>query len=559
MNAAEELPVERCDVCVVGTGAAGAMLAYRLGMAGVSVLTLEQGDSIDHTYFTNHLSAEQQEDYGITEDLPWPIPPNHAYFYVNAQAHKLYATPANGSTSARSAAGFVNRQVLRLNGKLNLWGGVALRQSRRDFCGRDFGDSDVNWPFGYDELESHYEDVERLIGVCGTQDGLETIPDGVFYPPKPLRPADRIVKDAVKRFRNVSMRAIPNRKAVETRPERSNRCQDCGDCIYGCHSDSVFKFSSHLLPELAGKTNFRLRCNSKVVRLHRHADSGRIASAECIDVPTRRPFRVEARVFVLCAGALETPRILLNSRDEGFPEGLANGSGTLGCYLQDSMKVVVGSPLFKLLGNREQYEVGYSDNLLIPRFLFDNDGFRGGYQAQGAHFVPRFPYYVPALAGYPGRLRKPLAKLLFHTFLAVIFFGKSEIQRSNRVVISDQQDEFGVPQVDVHYAYNNNDRRMQQSMVTWGKRILRKCSGYVPHSLVDEIPGPGIHYAGTCRMASQRDQGVVSPDLQCFDHPNLYLGDASVMPDMSEKNLSLTVMALANRLAARISSQMHHL
>ena len=134
MNHEHEMRVERCDVCVIGTGGGGGILAYRLAMAGLSVLSVEQGAAIDHSYFTNHLRPEEQEHFGITDNVPWPISPNHAYFYVNAQAHRLYANSETSSTSARSEAGFVNRQIIRLNGKLNLWGGVALRQSRRQAC-----------------------------------------------------------------------------------------------------------------------------------------------------------------------------------------------------------------------------------------------------------------------------------------------------------------------------------------------------------------------------------------------------------------------------------------
>jgi choline dehydrogenase-like flavoprotein len=319
----------------------------------------------------------------------------------------------------------------------------------------------------------------------------------------------------------------------------------------------VFKFSSHLLPHLSGRDNYRLLCNTKVVRLLRDGDSTRIRAAECLDTETQQRFLVEAKAFVLAAGALETPRILLNSRDDAFPDGLANRSGTLGCYLQDSIKVLVGSSLLRLVGNRQKYDPGFSDNLLIPRFLFDNKEFRGGFQAQVCHFRPKYPYYLDGLAPYPGWLKKRLAKLLFRTYLALAFFGKSEIQRSNRVVSSQERDTYGIPQVDVHYEYTESDRRMQQSMIAWGRRILRKCSGLICFSLTDDLAGPGIHYAGTCRMADQSTEGVVDANLQCFDHPNLYVCDGSVMPDMSEKNLTLTIMALADRLARCLSDQLH--
>jgi choline dehydrogenase-like flavoprotein len=543
-----------CDVCVAGTGAAGGILAYRLALAGLSVLSLEQGGPISDSYFTNHLRPEQEPHFGITADLPWDLSPAQSFFYSNARAHALYARDDESSTSPASRQAFVNYQVFRLNGKTNLWNAMALRFAPRDFRGRDHGDSDFNWPIRYEDLEAHYGAVERLIGVCGTREGLAELPDGDFLPPLPLRPADRILLGAVKKIRDVKVRAVRARKAVETRPDRANHCRSCGECIYGCDSGSVYKFSSHLLPRLAGRGNYRLLCGVKVVRLVREPGTGRVRSAECVETATGRPFRVVARTFVLCCGALETPRVLFNSRDEACPDGLANGSGLLGCYLQDTVKAVLGTALWRLIGSRRRYDLGSDDALLIPRFLFDNRDFRGGYQAQFCHFLPTRPYYLDALGPLPGWLKKPVARLLFRSYVALMFFGKPEAQRTNRVRPGRDRDRHGVPQVDVEYRPADNDVRMQRSMVLYGRRILRKCSATLISTFVDSRPGRSIHYAGTCRMAADRAAGVVDSNLRAFDHPNLYVCDGSVIPELSEKNLTLTIMALADRLADHLTA-----
>jgi glucose dehydrogenase len=545
----ETASIEHCEVCVVGTGAAGGILAYRLAMEGLSVLSLEQGAPINDSYFTNDRRPEDDPHFSIAPDMPWPVDPNDHYFYGNAEAHALYAREDEASTAAASQRVFVNRQVFRLNGKMNLWGGTSLRYSPRDFRAKEYGDSDTNWPIRYEDLAPHYAAVEKLIGVCGTREGLDALPDGEFLPPLPLRPADIVLLKAVKKIREVPIRAIPNRKAIETRPDQPNRCPGCGDCVYGCQAGSVYKFSSRLLPHLTGRRNYRLLCGVKVVRLLRDAVTNRIRAAECLELATGRRVRVEAGTFVLCCGAMETPRILFNSQDDAFPEGLANSSGLLGCYLQDNVRALLGASLVPLLGVRKRYELGAADALLIPRFLFDNQGFRGGYQAQYCHFLPRRPYYLDSI-----RLVPPLVRLIFRSLVALYFFGKPEAQRANRVFPSTHRDRYGVPQVDVEFTFHPNDWRMQESMVRHGRRILRRCGAVMISVFTDPRPGPGMHYAGTCRMASSPGEGVVSECLRSFDHPNLYLCDGSVLPEISEKNLTLTIMALADRLAHHLAT-----
>lgn len=544
----------KCEYCIVGTGAGGGILAYRLALAGKSVLSLEQGQPIADDYFTNELNPEDEPNLGIAPDMPWDLDPAQSFYFANAKAHALYARGDELSTSSASQKAFVNLQIFNLNGKMNLWNAVALRYSRRDFLAKDFGDSGVNWPIGYDDLEKHYGEVERLIGVCGTREGLEELPDGDFLPPLPLRPADRILMRAVEKIRDARVRAVPVRKAIETRPDRANRCRSCGDCIFGCSAGSVYKFSSRLLPLIAHRPNYRLMCGVKVTRLICDAGTNRIAAAECIDTATGERFRVEANVFILACGAMETPRVLLNSRDEMFAAGLANRSGLVGCYLQDTIKAILGTSLWPLIGSKEKYDQGTNDAMLIPRFLFDNARFRGGFQGQFSHFLPKRPYYLDAIGFLPPWLKRIAARWLFKSFVALLWFGKPEAVRSNRLVRCDALDKFGVPQLDVEYTPTANDLAMKESMLYWGRRILRKCGGLIITQFTEDVPGRSIHYAGTCRMAAAPANGVVDANLRSFDHPNLYVCDGSVLPEISEKNLTLTIMALAERLAAYLST-----
>ena len=181
MNSPER--VERTEICIIGTGAAGGILAYRLAMAGRSVLSLEQGAEIRDDYFTNGNSPEQDEHFGVASDKPWPQLSTDAYLHINTPASRLYARGDTTSTVVDGAGGFDNIQIFRPNGKQNLWGGVSLRLSPRDFRPLDIGEGGVNWPITYEDLSRHYTEVERLIGVCGTREGIADLPDGEFLPP----------------------------------------------------------------------------------------------------------------------------------------------------------------------------------------------------------------------------------------------------------------------------------------------------------------------------------------------------------------------------------------
>jgi glucose dehydrogenase len=545
---------ESADVCIIGTGAAGGILAYELAQKGMKVISVEQGGPIHKEYFTNEQNPQDIDNFGISAHMPWPVPLSDAYYYDNREASALYATDLDMSTSKKSERYFHNRQIFKVNGKQNLWGGVSLRMSERDFQGRRYDDSDFDWPIDYQTLEPHYAAVEQLITVCGNRDGLPNLPDGIFIPPKPLRPTDRILIEALKKIKKYSICAVHNRKAVETRREMSDACTSCGMCCYGCRASAVYKFSTRLLPKIADLPNYKILYDLKVIQLVRDATDNSIQEVLCINTQTKQLRAIRSKIFILAAGALETPRILFNSKDAAYDRGLANSSGLLGAYLQENVKVIVGSSFLNLLGNKEPYDVGYGDNLLIPRFIYNGEKFRGGFQGQFLHTILKRAHYLMTMGFLPSRAREPIARALFYSFAAIAFQGAPEILKTNRLSPSDEKDAYGIPKVDVFYEWSDGDKKMQKEMASVGALIFRKATGYFKATYVDEIPGNSIHYAGTCRMAANKNEGVVDENLQSFDHQNLYICDGSVFPTLSEKNLTLTIMALAHRLAGHLKS-----
>ena len=131
---------------------------------------------------------------------------------------------------------------------------------------------------------------------------------------------------------------------------------------------------------------------------------------------------------------------------------------------------------------------------------------------------------------------------------------KSSARFGNRSSRGAARDVFGVPQVDVDYQWSDEDPRMQGEMQRWGRKIPRAASAVAVMTAADALPGAAIHYASARRMAGGSRDGVVDRDCRAFDHPNLYPCDGGVMPDLSEKSPTLIIMALADRLAARLAS-----
>jgi choline dehydrogenase-like flavoprotein len=528
------------DVCVIGTGAGGGLLAHTLVQAGVRVVSIEQGDALPDDYFTRINPPGNSINFGLKPDITFPLDPHGFAFH-----HQLYAPPEMLSSHPTEPGGFRQFQIFALDGLTNLWNGVSVRLSSEDFKG---------WPLSYSDLKEHYRAAERLARVCGTRENLTDCPDGEFIPPKELRPPDRLFRSAASKVRGYGLRVIPNRKAVETRPERSNHCQDSGGCLAGCPHHSVYKFSSHLLPAMKHSGRYSLRLNCKAVGLECAAPTGEVRGLRVLDPRTGEKDTIRARVYVLSAGALETPRILFNSAGDQFPRGLANSSGLLGQGLQDNPKVLLSTSLWRLWGSRKTYPQGYGDHLLVLARAKTPGGKRFRCLGQFVHQLPAIPLYLPWLKACPPIFKPWLAKQLFRSYATLAFFAPANGESGNRVIPSQRTDALGVPQVEVVYRQSAQEKAMQQGMLALGEKLLRKASATV---IVKEEAGlgAGIHYAGTARMAAGPSHGVVDANLSCFDHPNLYLCDGSVVPKLTEKHLTLTIMALAHRLGQHLAQK----
>jgi len=525
------------DCCVIGTGAAGGILAHRLAKAGLRTISLEQGARIPSAYFAKFYPPGKKQHFGIQKKMQFPPNPDDALFI-----HDLFASNDIRSSNLASEKIFKHFQVIALDGLQNLWNGVSVRFSPANFA---------NWPIKYEDLAHHYTAVERSIIVCGTQEYIDDVPDGIYIPPKTLRPADKIIIDAVNSLRLPDTYIIPNRKAVETRPTMPNHCINTGLCTFGCSVDAMYKFSTRLLPDIEHLANYTLQLNAKVTRLIRDKASNRIQSVEVLDTQTHEKFHVTADCFILAAGAIESPRILFNSKDEVFTEGLANNNHTLGQYLQDNPKVLLSTSLMKLWWTKQKAEIGYGDLLLLLSKASLADGREFSFIGHSVYTIPDIPYYLTEFRWVPKRFKSQLINILYNSFITLGLFCEGDFVRENKLVPSADVDKYGIPQVSIHFNSTKDAELKMDKMLVFGRSVLRRATASAI-STARDYSGTGIHYAGTCRMHADPNLGIVDGNLSCYDHPNLFICDGSVIPYLPDKHLTLTIMALADRLSHHI-------
>ncbi|WP_205962273.1 GMC oxidoreductase [Neopusillimonas aestuarii] len=529
-----------CDVCIVGTGAGGGILAHQLAKAGVSVWSLEQGPRLQDDFFKTVMPPGPGSTFGIGRNTVWPSDPHDSLF-----VHPLFADGQHGST-ARPQGGFQHFQVLAVNGLQNLWNGVSVRFAREDF---------KYWPIEGQSLDSHYSAVEKLITVCGTREGLDALPDGEFIEPKPLRPADHMIVDAVQKLKDGYSYAIPNRKAINTRQGMATSCVSTGICTSGCPVGSVYKFTARLLPEIATLANYRLVSNAKVLRVLRSAQhNNQVDEVEYLDTQTQEKRRVRARVVVLATGAVETPRILFNSADATDPQGLGNAGDMLGRGLQDNPKVVLSTSLRRLWGKQRDYDIGYGDLLILMSRGKLADGAEFPFIGHAIHGIPDVPHYLGQMKWMPPRIKERMAKYLFYSYVTLGLFCAGERKLDNKVRLADTTDRYGVRQVAVDFTMPESVHEQMDVMMAWGRKILKSASSTMIYETRDNS-GTGIHYAGTTAMSADASEGVVDGHLRVHGFDNLYVCDGGVVPHLPDKHLTLTIMALSHRLAQRLSVQ----
>jgi choline dehydrogenase-like flavoprotein len=343
------------------------------------------------------------------------------------------------------------------------------------------------------------------------------------------------------------------RAANITRPLNGRApCHYCGPCERGCVTHSYFNAAFTTVADAKKTGNTTHIPNAMVYKVLMDPGRNRAKGLLYIDRVTHEPKEVFGRVVVLCAQALESVRILFNSNNTQYANGLANSSGVLGHYLMDHLWVAGGaSGEFPDLPGRVSLDMPDRPNgVYVIRFRNTKAGpqtkkFLRGYGFQGGG-GPSFNWSAPGFGqAFKDALKQPV------TTMGLAGFGECLPYFENYVEIDPTGlvDVYGIPVLRIHMGWGDNERAMIPDMAESAAQMMEAAGAknIKPFSVPDRVPGFGIHEVGVARMGKDPKKSVLNQFQQTHDVPNLFVMDGSGFTSGACQNPTLTIMALAVR------------
>lgn len=497
------------DVCIVGCGAGGSVLAKELAEAGWSVVVLEAGEwlSTDDDLRQDELEMLGKFDW---DDRRW--------FAGEEQLELGHRRDGRG-----------------VGGGTIHYGAVALRLWPEDFERRTRDGVGADWPISYRELAPYYERVERELMLCGP----ETMPWGPKQTAYPQPPHQTTARDHVVAagMAKLGIEWVPTPLGILTGAhEGRSPCMNYGYCQWGCKSRAKSSMHVSYVPKavLAGA---EIRTGARAVQIEADG-AGHVTGVVYVEDGTTR--RQTADVVVLSAFCIENPRLLLHS-------GLANSSGTVGKFL---LAHIADSHFGRFADPIHMWST--APGTLLSQHHYGTQ--------QGRGFVGGWSWMTSCL--FPAEFCETLARVedgmwgrrfvdyleQYPNFTVLGTEGECLPYETNRVELSDDADEFGVPRPRVTFDFHENEKAMREEIHRLGREILE--AGGAEEVLVSD---GNDHTMGGCRMGDDPSSSVVDRNLRAHDHPNLYLCDASVFVTPGGAQPSQTIMSLALRLADHLT------
>lgn len=556
------------DAIVVGSGMSGGIAAKELCERGLKTLVIERGRKLEHgASYTDWMQPwEVPNGGGIPEEeLARDYPIQRQCYAVSTATQQYWVKDSEHPYETPEGKPFSWIRGYHLGGRSIMWGRQTYRMSEMDFQANALDGHGSDWPIRYADLAPWYDHVERFIGVSGSREGLDQLPDGEFLPAMPMNDAEKMFKAKVEQ-------AFPDRKVIigrcahltETRPHHEelgrNPCQYRSLCERGCSYGAYHSSLSSSLPAAERTGNLTIVTDAIVHSVVTDPKTGKATGVRVIDQNTREGRTYEARIVFLCASTIGTAQILLNSRSDKNPKGLANSSDMVGRNLMDH---IYGVGVSGSVQAPDTYYRGRRPNgLYIPRFhnlpgkqgevdFIRGFGYQGGLQRvnwrQMATSQPGIGAELKA------RVRKPGPWMAFFGG-----FGEMLPNPDNRVTLhASKVDKWGIPLVNIDCTHGENEKKIVSRILVEGKAML-EAAGATNIQVRDKInpPGLGIHEMGTACMGKDPRNSVLNAYNQAHDVPNLFITDGAAMASSGCQNPSLTYMAISARAAYHASEFM---
>jgi len=533
---------EAVDFVVVGTGAAGGVIAKELAVAGFSVVVLEQGPHLQAPDFKH-----DEWGYDVNNDLTWNARQGHPQTFrksdnETAQISETVLGYAHnvGGSSVHFSANFWRFRPIDFN-EASVRGSIA---------GTNFAD----WPISYDELEPYYTKVDWEVGVSGLQ-GPWDPPRSRDYPcpPMPVKSSDVLLERAAKQL---GYTPFPSPVAILSQPHNGRpACIHCGFCNgFGCEVNAKSSSMATMIPLALASGNCELRTHCTAARIN-HDAQGRVNEVVYWEQDGTQQAQ-RANAVVLCANGAETPRLLLLSESNAFPNGLANSSGVVGQNLMfNGYSSVAG--LF-------DEPVNAHKSIPATRMMHDfysldpGLGFYGGGGIDARHPSRGAPMEF-ALSNFfdgPSWGSEYKKNLQFEFTHSAAFDGHTTSLplSSNNVTLDPQvKDKWGRPALRCTYMDHPDDIA---TMKFFHDRSVELMEAAGARKIAGSYPADGqngnVHLLGTCRMGDDPSLSVIDKYHRSHDVPNLFLCDGSSLVTSGRGQPTMTIMALAFRAADHI-------
>ncbi len=499
---------EIVDVIVIGTGAGGAPLLSRLAKAGLKVVALEAGE---------HWSAAQ--DFA-TDEL---------------SQSKLFWTDERLSAGNDPIHFGNNNSGIGVGGSTLHYTAYVPRPQPDDFqLYSEFGVG-VNWPIGYIDLEPYFEELEQFLGVSGPSIYVWGAKRNSSYPlpPLPLNGAAQLMKRGCDAL---NIRTSPAANAALSMPYYQqgigwrNACTNRGFCQAGCTTGAKASMDVTYIP-LGIYHGAEVRSGSFVTQFEMD-NSGHISGVVYIHDGIEQ--RQKCRYVFHCAGAIETPRLLLINN-------LANSSGEVG-------KNFMAHTGMQVWGQFDEDVRAYKG---IPGALISEDThrpedvvFAGGYLLQSIGVMP--VTYASQVARGRGLWGEKLLQCMrgYNHTAGINILGDCLPYAGNFLELSDELDDRGLPKPRIYFSNGENEQRL----TAHSEKIMREIWSIAGAKDMWSY-NRSAHTIGTCRMGNNDQEAVVNSEGQSFDIPNLFIADNSIFPSALSANPALTIMALSLRIA----------
>jgi len=519
--------ITKVDACIIGSGAGGGVVAKELSERGINVVVLEAGKRLDPLRDYTTASADWETSY-----------------------NKLFRVPNLRKITSKNQSPNRPLEVHGVGGGTLQYLAYAIRLNPDDF--RTYSEDGVgaDWPITYDDLVPYYRKVEIELGVSGRA-GDDWIPRVEYYPNPPFEYsyANKVIQRGCDKL---GIRLWPAPVARLSRPfDGRPMCVQCGTCDRGCMSGAKSSIDVTYIRKAEATGKAQVWPETIVTRIKVNA-KGKAESVIYFD-KNGVEHELKSDIIIVSAGAIQSPRLLLNSKSKMFPDGLSNSSGLVGKFFMQHF----GAGASAFFADRVDGFRGFQGGAITEEFpkTESNRSFARGFRIDLTGDTGPVAA-AQQLSSLWGQQLKDNMRKNFGHLASMSTLGEQLPDERNYIELDPLvKDDYGMPVPRMNFEWRENEKKMLPTM----EKILREiydAAGAL--KIVDfsaSRPGGSGHNAGTCRMGKDPKKSVLNSFCQSHDIANLFVIDGSCFVTIGIANPSLTIHAIAARASEYIAEQ----